>query len=70
MILYTPVDEAIIFADMEQKAPKLEEVALANGITLLVERLEEGSRIERVICGNANVYLMAEYQPGQVIKIP
>lgn len=70
MILYTPIDEALIFADLEHKAPKLEEVALANGITLLVERLERGSRIERVISGNANVYLMAEYQPGQVIRIP
>lgn len=45
------------------------EVLLANGVVLVGHDAEGGFFIERVISGNCNAYLMAEYQPGRVVKL-
>lgn len=67
MVLYTPYDVALLMQDGEEQAFK--EVVLENGITLLGRDIESGFKIERVISGNSNTFLLEQYQPGQVIKL-
>jgi hypothetical protein len=69
MVLYTPHDVNIVMQDLTEAAAALKEVTLANGITLLGQDVEGGFRIERVLSGNTNAYLLREYQPGTVIKL-
>jgi len=68
MVLYTPYDVNTVMQDLTETGA-LREVALDNGITLLGQDVETGFRIERVICGNTNAFLLPEYQPGTVIKL-
>lgn len=68
MVLYTPYDVSMVMQDLSETGT-LKEVTLKNGITLLGQDVEEGFKIERVICGNSNAYLLPEYQPGTVIKL-
>lgn len=67
-MLYTPLDVSIIMQDLTQPEVELREVTLPNGIVLLGSDVKNGFRIERVISGNCNAYLLPEYQPGRVIK--
>ncbi|MDD2283637.1 MAG: YlzJ-like family protein [Eubacteriales bacterium] len=69
MVLYTPYDVDIIMRDLTQPEAKQREVRLANGIVLLGQDVESGFKIERVVCGNSNAYLIPEFQPGMVIKL-
>lgn len=68
-MLYTPCDVDAIMQDLTWSPPALREVQLANGIVLLGQDGREGFKIERVISGNGNAYLIPEYQPGRVIKL-
>lgn len=67
MVLYTPYDVNIIMQDLLEPTA-LKEIVLENGIALLGQDVEEGFKIERVISGNTNAYLLPEYQPGMIIK--
>ena len=69
MVLYTPCDVSIIMADLSQSPLPWREVQLTNGIVLLGQDVESGFKIERVVSGNCNAYLIPEYQPGTVIKL-
>ncbi|MDD4657729.1 MAG: YlzJ-like family protein [Eubacteriales bacterium] len=69
MVLYTPYDIDIIMQDLTKPQTKQREVRLTNGIVLLGQDVESGFKIERVVCGNCNAYLIPEYQPGMVIKL-
>ncbi|HBS93858.1 MAG TPA: hypothetical protein DG577_00015 [Firmicutes bacterium] len=69
MVLYTPYDVDIIMRDLTQPEAMQREVRLANGIVLLGQDVESGFKIERVVCGNSNAYLIPEFQPGMVIKL-
>lgn len=69
MVLYTPYDIDIIMQDLTMPPAKQREVILANGIVLLGQDVESGFKIERVVCGNSNAYLIPQYQPGMVIKL-
>ena len=68
MVLYTPYDVDVVMQDLTETR-SVKEVVLKNGITLLGQDAEGGFKIERVICGNTNAYLLPEYQPGTVIKL-
>lgn len=69
MVLYTPYDVDVVMHDLTETQAALKEVTLANGIMLLGQDVEGGFRIERVLSGNTNAYLLPEYQPGAVIKL-
>lgn len=56
-------------ANPSEDCPKLREVELANGIMLVGRDEESGFRIERLLSGNANAYLLPEYQPGALIRL-
>jgi len=68
LVLYTPYDVDILMRDQNQ-AEEQKEVTLDNGITLLGQDVESGFKIQRVVCGNSNAYLLPEYQPGSVVKL-
>jgi hypothetical protein len=68
MVLYTPYDVSIIMQDLTQPEVEQREVKLANGIVLVGSDVKNGFKIERVISGNCNAYLLPDYQPGKVIK--
>ncbi|MTI94487.1 MAG: hypothetical protein FH749_03225 [Firmicutes bacterium] len=70
MLLYTPVDAERVLENLDKERQPFKELTLANGVSLLVEPVEGGLRIERVLSGNCNAYLLNEYQPGQVLKMP
>lgn len=53
----------------QNQAEEQKEVTLDNGITLLGQDVESGFKIQRVVCGNSNAYLLPEYQPGSVVKL-
>lgn len=69
MVLYTPYDVSILMQDATEPEVAMKEVTLANGITLLGQEVEGGFKIERVLSGNTNAYLLPEFQPGEVIKL-
>lgn len=69
MVLYTPYDIGTIMEDPSQPTQGYREVSLENGVTLVGTEVQSGFQIERVISGNANVFLLPEYQPGTVIKL-
>ena len=69
MVLYTPYEVSIIMQDLTQPEMKLREVMLANGVTLLGEDVDGGFRIQRLLSGNINAYLLPAFQPGTVIKL-
>lgn len=70
MVLYTPYDVDIVMQDLrETEGAGLREVQATAGILLLGRDVEGGFRIERVISGNGNAYLLPEYQPGTVIRL-
>ena len=69
MVLYTPWDVEMLMRDPKESPALPKEVVLENGITLLGHDVETGFKIERIICGNSNAFLLPEYQPGTVIKL-
>jgi hypothetical protein len=69
MVLYTPLDVEMLMRDLTIEEQGYKEVDLGNGIMALGRDVESGFRIERIICGNSNAYLLPEYQPGTVIKL-
>jgi len=67
MILYTTVPQELIFPT-EASAYGKQEIITYNGIPMMVEKVEEGKRIIRILSTNPTDYMEQSIMPGQIIS--
>ncbi|PKR83574.1 YlzJ-like family protein [Heyndrickxia camelliae] len=67
MILYTTVPQELIFPT-EASAYGKQEIITYNGIPMMVEKVEEGKRIIRILSTNPADYMEQSIMPGQIIS--
>jgi len=66
MILYTTVPQELIFPT-DIAAYGKQEIITFNGIPMMVEKVEDGKRIIRILSTDPADYLENSIMPGQII---
>ncbi|MGV3464135.1 MAG: YlzJ-like family protein [Heyndrickxia sp.] len=67
MILYTTMPQELIFPT-DATAYDKQEIITYNGIPMMVEKVEEGKRIIRILSTNPADYMENSIMPGQIIS--
>ncbi|KQL54578.1 ribonuclease [Heyndrickxia shackletonii] len=66
MILYTTVPQELIFPT-DTSAYSRQEFITYNGIPMIVEKVEDGKRVIRILSTDPADYLENSIMPGQII---
>ncbi|MFW6022462.1 MAG: YlzJ-like family protein [bacterium] len=69
MINYSIIPNELLFSDYDDFDVNYEEIELDDGLTLMVERIDESSvKVVKIISSNHQDFLRSNIQPGMEIK--